>query len=75
MERTTRIEMKSGTALCDIYTNQFEMMYRLRKLNGLFNAECLLVGKQNGIEHWRCPYWWFNCRKRKEPVVSEQERT
>ena len=56
MERTTRIEMKSGTALCDIYTNQFEMMYRLRKLNGLFNAECRFVETIDGIEHWRCPY-------------------
>ena len=63
----TKIIMENGLDTCDIFTNQSRMLRRMRKLHSLFPDECRFVETTAMVEHWRCPFWWFNCRKRDRP--------
>ena len=71
-DRFTRVNFSDNDSCAEIFTSRPRMLYRMRKLHELFPDECKLIEKTKDdfstVEHWQCPFFWFNCRKRPEPV-------
>lgn len=77
----TRINFSDDDFFAEIFTSRPRMIHKMRKLHDLFPSECVKIEEIKDsfsvVQHWRVPYFWFNCRKRPEPInkPTNQKRT